>query len=229
MKYRLSRPCVPSEYLGIVRRAIRKQKIEIPRATKQEVRELARISKTIEKKGLPSHLVCKKLKGKLGRGIFLHPNAKPIMRGEVIASYAGDVTLIPQNRSDDSDYAFFLMADIVLTKEEQRVVDQSSKYHPRRLYALDLDAIKRGNFTRFINHSEKPNVEAHLLKIPRNSSGLAESPLEIIYIAKRTIRPGEQVLVCYEDEEKGYWGVMQIVPFPMTAQTFRLDSSLNIY
>jgi hypothetical protein len=85
---------------------------------------------------------------------------------------------------------------------------------------LDLDAHKVGNFTRFINHSAKPNVEAHFLRIPKNSLGIAPSLFEIVYIASKTIRPGEQLLVCYEGDDNSYWGALRIKPFAMTPRTF---------
>lgn len=224
MRYRLTRQTIDPEIIPIVNKGIKSQKIPIPRLSKAKMASLAAVCQQIAKNGLPGYLVCKKLGGKLGYGIFLHPNAKPIVRGQIIGSYAGETSLIPQNQSDDSDYAFSLIADLRLTKQEQMIFDPIRPFRPNRLYALDLDAAKKGNFTRFINHSDKPNVEAHLLRVGPNSLGLEISPLEIIYIAKKTIRPGEQILVCYEDEEKSYWGVLKIKPFPMTPQTFRVVS-----
>ena len=74
------------------------------------------------------------------------------------------------------------------------------------LFSVDdktvIDATRWGNSARFINHSEKPNVNAELLRIPSNSYDLTPSLLEIVYVANKTIQPGEQLLVCYEDEEK---------------------------
>jgi hypothetical protein len=188
------------------------------------LKEIAAISREIRKRGLPKHLVLKKLRGKLGYGVFLHPKARPIRKGAVIAPYAGVVLLEPQNDDGGSDYAFSLLPDLVLSREEQQALDPKRKYHPRRLYSLDLDADQKGNFTRFINHSAKPNVEAHFLRIPRNALGVPPAPFEIIYMANQTIEPGEQLLVCYEDEEKSYWGALGIKPFPMTPKTFRLNA-----
>ena len=124
--------------------------------------------------------------------------------------------------------AFTPIEDICLKKEEQALFDKKRKYHPRRLYSLKVDARKKGNFTRFINHSEKPNVVAHLFAIPANVYGLKPASIEVVYIAKKNIYPGEQLLVCYEDGEKSYWGVSKIKPFYMTPKTFQLSSSLKI-
>ena len=227
MRFNLPRQEIAPELIAFGSKKIRKDKIYVPRATKKDLRGIAAICREIQKSGLPKHLVLKKLKGKLGHGIFLHPKASPIRKGEVIAPYSGVVLLAPQNDGGPSDYAFSLFPDLLLTREEQRAFDPESKYHPRRLYSLDLDADKKGNFTRFINHSAKPNVEAHLLRIPSNSLGVPPAPFEIIYIASKDIQPGEQILVCYEDGEKSYWGVLKIKPFPMTPKTFQLDASLK--
>lgn len=207
---------------------IKEQNIPLPRASKKIIRQLASVYPEIEKKGLPSHLVLKKLKGKLGKGIFLHPRAHPILKGDAIAPYAGQVFLSHQNDQTDSDYVFALLTDLHLTKEEQLLLDPETRYHPRRLYSLDVDAEKTGNFTRFINHSEKPNIEADFLKIPKNEWGIKPSPFEIVYIACKTIQPGEQLLVSYEGEERSYWGALKIKPFPMTPKTFKLNASLEV-
>ncbi len=228
MKYRLARQQSCPETDKVIANVIKRQKIAIPRASEKVLKEIAQVSKLIEKEGLPSYLVCKKLPGELGRGIFLHPEAKPIKRGQTIAPYSGVISLIPQNEGGDSNYAFSSLNDLRINKEEHELLNSKQRFHPRRLYWVSLDAEKRGNFTRFINHSSKPNVDAHLLRIPKNSHGLHPSPAEIIYIANRTIHPGEQLLVCYEDEDKSYWGALKIKPFPMTPKTFTIDPSGNL-
>lgn len=223
MKFKLPRQSISSELQVLGSKKIRRGGIYVPKATKRDLKGIAAVSRQIRKRGLPKHLVLKKLKGKLGYGIFLHPQAKPILKGEVIAPYAGEVFVGPQNEGEGSDYAFALLPDLLLTKEEQRTFDPKRKFHPRRLYSMDLDADKKGNFTRFINHSTKPNVAAEFLRIPSNSLNVSPAPFEIIYIASKEIRPGEQLLVCYEDEAKSYWGALGIKPFPMTPKTFQIS------
>lgn len=229
MKFKLPRLKIKEKLKRFTARKIKSHDGYVPRASKRNLKELAAITRMIQRRGLPKHLVLKKLKGKVGFGIFLHPEAKPIQKGEAIAPYSGVVMIGPQNYGASSDYMFSLISDLVLTKEEQRLLDPKSKYRPRRVYSVDLDAEKEGNFTRFINHSEKPNIEAVLLKIPANAVGLQPAPFELIYVAKATIQPGEQLLVCYEGEDKSYWSALGIKPFPMTPKTFRINSSLKIY
>lgn len=228
MKYKLPRPIIEPEISKIISRELRKQKTAFPRATKAELKELAEVAKAIEESSLPPCYVCKKLPHNLGRGIFLHPDAEPILKDSVIATYSGVVSIVPQNKPDDSCYAFDPLSDMFLEKEEQFLLAKESRYHPRRLYSLKLDAYKQGNFTRFINHSEKPNVAAHTISIPSNPYGLVPSSIEIVYFAKKTIRPGEQLLVNYEGEEKSYWGILKIKPFYMTPKTFTLTSALKL-
>ena len=228
MEFKLQRQEIDKELLVFCCNRIKQDKIDISRASKLVVARMPAILKEIQKRGLPNYLLVKKLKGKLGYGVFLHPEAKPILKGEPIAPYSGIVTLLPQNTESDSAYIFGLLADLRLTKEEQRKWDPARRYHPRRLYSVDLDAEKKGNFTRFINHSETPNIEAQFVRIPKNSAGLALAPFELIYVAKKTIRPGEQLLISYEVDEKNYWGSLGIKPFPMNPKTFMLNDSCEI-
>lgn len=228
MKFKLPRQVPNREIYKIATREIRKQKIHVLRASKTIQKQISEVCQLIKKQGLPPYLVCKKLPKKLGYGIFLHPKAQPILKGHVIAPYSGILTLVPQNQPDDSLYAFAPLVDMHCTKEEQLFLDKKCRYHPRRLYSLNVDAFKKGNFTRFINHSDKPNIIAELFQIPANSLGLEPSPIEVIYLAKKTIHPGEQLLVCYEDEVGSYWGALKIKPVPITPKTFQLDSSLQL-
>lgn len=228
MKFKLPRQVLSKEISSIIIREMRKQDVPVLRMNAKQMKEVAAIYKAIAKSGLSKGLVCKKLPGKLGHGIFLHPHAEPILKGQIIAPYAGDVLLIPQNLLEDSLYAFEPMCKMFLTKEEQTRFDEKQGYHPRRHYALHVDALKRGNFTRFINHSDKPNVIAELFKVPSNPYGLAPSPLEVVYLAGKMIRPGEQLLVCYDGDDHSYWNTLDIKPIPITPRTFRLDPSLNL-
>ena len=224
MEFKLKRLEISGELIDLSSKTIKRRRIYIPRMSKKNLIEMKAVCREIQTCGLPNYLVVRKLKGKLGFGVFLHPKAQPILKGQVIAPYAGEVIVAPQNIGENSDYVFSLISRLRLTREEQRLFDPKSKFHPRRLYSLDLDAHKKGNFTRFINHSAKPNVEAYLLRIPPNGEGLAPSLFEMVYIANKKICPGEQLLVCYEGNDRSYWGALQIKPFPMTPQTFVIKS-----
>jgi hypothetical protein len=229
MKFNLPRQTINKTIKKIISREVKHQNTDVIRANRKNLKEMAQISRVIRHRGLPPYLVCKKLPRRLGKGIFLHPEAPPILKNQVIAPYAGEIFFIAQNQDmTDGSYAFVPLSNISLSKEEQQKIDPASRYHPRRLYSLKIDAFKKGNFTRFINHSEKPNVVAHLFTVPSNPYGVIPAPIEIIYIAQKTIHPGEQLLICYEDEEKSYWGVSKIKPFPMTPKTFHLNRALKL-
>ncbi len=228
MEFKLPRQIINKEIANLLSREIKKKRIKIPKVSKNNLKEVTKVSKAIKKWGLPKYLVRKKLTSKLGYGVFLHSDAKAILKDQVIAPYAGEVSIVPQNEDDDGSYAFAPIEDICLNKEEQFLLDKKCRYHPKRIYAMKLDALKKGNFTRFINHSEKPNVIAYTVAVPSNRFGLTPSSIEIIYFAKKTIHPGEQLLTCYEDGEKSYWNASDTKPFPMTPKTFQLTSSLKI-
>ena len=221
MKFNLPRQMIASVIFKVILRETTLQNEVITPASKKQLNGIEKIASKIKKYTLPKNLLKRKLKNNLGYGIFLRPGSKPILRGEVIGPYSGILSILPSNDPNDTGYMFELLSGIILNKEDQLLLHPNRKYHPRRLYSLQLDALKKGNFTRFINHSEKPNIVAHLL----SSSGKTQAPIEVIYIAKKIIRPGEQLLVSYEhDGENNYWGPAKIKPFPMTPQTFTIKS-----
>ncbi|MBI2742829.1 MAG: SET domain-containing protein [Chlamydiales bacterium] len=229
MRYRLPRQNINSEINKVITREARKQSFTLSRASKLDLKEMVEVMRAIERSGLPKHLVCKKLSDKLGYGIFLHPDAAPLKKGQVIAPYAGEVSIVPQATFAESSYAFAPIEEMLLTREEQQRFSKKEKYHPKRHYSLRIDADKKGNFTRFINHSDKPNVIVYLLTIPPNPYNLEPARIEVVYTVKKTIQPGEQLLVNYEaDGEKSYWGAVKIKPFSMNPQTFTLSPSLKV-
>ena len=229
MKFKLPHPILDEKMRKAASREVRRQKIYVAKASAKHLKEIAAVTKAIEKDGLPKNLVLRKLPGALGHGIFLHPKAEPILRGQVIGPYSGEVSFVSQDEADDSPYAFELLGDVLLTKSEQIHFDPNHRYEAKRKYSMLVDALKKGNFIRFINHSEKPNIIANFFKIPSNSYGLATLPIEVIYMAKKKILPGEQLLVSYEGDDKSYWSALEIQPVPITPQTFRLNSSLKVY
>ncbi len=221
MKYKLPRPVVSPTIHEILQREMRKQRLTFHPLSSKEVKGLQEIVRIIEKKGLPPYLACENLPHHLGKGIFLKPDARPLPKGHVIGSYAGETSLIRQTLPDDGSYAFTPVLDLHLTREEQQIFDHETIYRPQRLYAYKIDAIKSGNFTRYINHSEKPNVIAELVSIPNNRSGLTPALVEVVYFCKKVIHPGEQLLISYEAGEKCYWN-SKVKPFAMTPTTFQL-------
>ncbi len=228
MKFKLPRSNIGQELIIFITQELRRLKKVVPKVTKNNLEEMATICRAIEETGLPSYLALKKLPRDLGYGIFLRPDAKPILKGQMIAPYSGKFYLAPQFEPDDSDYAFAPLSQIRLSKEDHEIFGGDRPWHPRRYYEILVDAAKMGNFTRFINHSAKPNVIADEFAVPSNSYGLTPAPIEIVYMARKTIHPGEQLLVCYEGEADSYWGVVGIKPLPIVPRTFRLDASMKV-
>lgn len=220
--YNLKRQIISDEIVKIVFRQYKNRDLGLEPLTRKNLKEIKDVVAEIEKHTIPKNFILKKLKGKLGHGIFLAPDAKPMLKGQVIAPYAGLVSIVSKNGDDHGDYAFDPVTDLKLTREEQARFDPKRRFHPNRLYALKLDALDQGNFTRFINHSAKPNVVAFLVSTKAN-------PIEIMYFAKKKINPGEQLLVSYEDGDKSYWGAIGVKPYPMTPKTFQIDASLKLF
>ncbi len=229
MEYRLPRQTYDQEFTSVITRAIQAQDTPVSKADLDDLEQILAVTKIIVEKGLPENLVLQKLPHNLGYGIFLHPHAKPIPKEQVIAPYAGEVSIRPQDHVDDSAYAFSTMNDLFLSEEEQKKFDKTNRFNPKRPYMLNLDADKKGNFTRFINHSSEPNLEAYLIEVPKNRFGLERMPIEVIYFSKRNIMPGEQLLVSYEDDQdSSYWEACGIEPYEMSPQTFMLDKDLKL-
>jgi hypothetical protein len=227
MKFSLPRPIYSEALSELIAKIVDEQPWDIPILSKAKLKELEKSTKEITSFGVPKRFIKKKLPSSLGHGIFLSPNAAPIEAGELIASYAGVLSIVPQNLADDGDYAFAPVSDFHLLKQEQAIWDPSRPYRKNRLYSLKLDARKQGNFTRFINHSSHPNLFSQVVLIRPNRFGVLAAPAEILYMAKKTIQPGEQLLISYEDGEKSYWG--SIRPFSMTPRTFRIDWAKKLY
>lgn len=228
MKFKLPRQIASEELYEMISKEVLRQKLKLLKASQVQLQEIAEVSRVIAKQGIANNLVCKKLPDGLGSGIFLHPKAQPILKGQMIAPYAGEMFFAPQNLIDGFAYGFEVLSEILLTKEEQLRFDGKRPYHPRRFYSVYVDAFRKGNFTRFINHSKKPNLVADLFSVPHNSYGVEPSPIEVIYLAKKKIQPGEQLLVSYEGDDNSYWSAMKIKPVAITPQTFQLDASFKV-
>lgn len=226
--FRLARQIIDDEMSQIIEREIELQEIDVTTASKKMLSEMKKVCEEIESNELPSYFCRLPLPKNLGEGLFLRADAKPIPKGAVIAPYAGVVSIVQQNAPDEADYAFEPLDEMFLTKAEQKKYDGKSPFRPARQYSLKLDAFKTGNFTRSINHSEEPNVESELIQVKNNKMGLEPMCLEVVYFAKKTILPGEQLLVSYEGEPGSYWDNCDYEQFHMTPRTFMVDKDLNL-
>ena len=83
MNFKLPRQILNKEVTKIISTEVRKQRIYVERANKEDLKEIAQVARAIRKKGLPHHFVRRKLPKGLGYGIFLHPKAVPILKGRL--------------------------------------------------------------------------------------------------------------------------------------------------
>ena len=104
-----------------------------------------------------------------GRGVFA---TRRIRKGQRIVEYAGE--------------------RVTPDEGERRYVEGDMSRHHTFLFTLDentvIDGGRRGNISRFINHSCDPNAEA-----------IIEDDRIFIY-AKRNIQPGTEILYDYQYE-----------------------------
>jgi len=93
VEYKLPRQEISEKLSKFCAKKVKENKIYVP-ATRKNLAKLAKILEKIKEDGLPEYLVLKKLEHNLGHGIFLHPEADPILKGEFIAPYSGKVFLL---------------------------------------------------------------------------------------------------------------------------------------
>lgn len=222
MKFCLPRQTSKLDLTFLIKREIAKQELAISPLSPKHRQQLKELIPLIKKGGFPPYLLLHDLPHNLGKGVFLAPKAAPLPRGMLIGPYAGEMEIVPSDY-EGGHYAFTPIEKIRLSREEQAFLDKDMPYKPRRSYTLKVDALHKGNFTRFVNHSSTPNLEARLCRVPQNDLGLEPSPIEVFYFTKKKIHPGEQLLVCYEGEENCYWNEEGVKPYPMKGNTFFLN------
>lgn len=116
----------------------------------------------------------------VGCGIFA---AEDIKKGQMIGEYTGIVKRVNfSEKKEDFDYAW--------------------GFPPPTKFIIDSkDA---GNFTRFINHSNRPNVD--MVYVPINNRW------HLAYVANQDIKKGQQLLANYG---KPYWQGRGIRPYDL--------------
>lgn len=109
----------------------------------------------------------------LGYGAFA---SEDISRGKFVGEYAGVVRQLHRGHPDHNPYCF---------------------HYPTKFWSLKyftVDSMREGNLTRFINHSNHPNLQP-LCLVDRRL-------LHQVFIANRTIKKGEQLTFDYGED---YW------------------------
>lgn len=183
-------------------------------------KDIQRVSKEIELRGLPSNLYLAHVHPKVNTGVFLKPDAKPIPAGTFIGVYTGLYELVECDITEGTSYAYDVAQGVRIKKTDfKHVLNPKEPWARDTEYSIQTSAIKKGNFTRFINHSSlETNIEAIVSKLPNGR-------MEILLLALRAIQPGEQLFSNYGGQ---YWKALNIIPNDMRPNTYILTPNLKV-
>ena len=178
-------------------------KNSLPNKKTTQIKGFKNYLKAMNSNGIPKILVAAKINdSELGIGIFAKEN---IRSNTFIGLYTGLFELIPLSTNENNEYAFDVLNDI---KSEEEINDLNLKLNDCG-YFLRTNAKEIGNFTRYINHSFDPNIEADLCIINGN--------IQVVLRALKPIQKGEQLLLNYGLE---YWKKLKIEPQNLDANTY---------
>lgn len=99
-----------------------------------------------------------------------------ILEGQFVGEYTGIVRQLQRNHPDQNPYCF---------------------HYPTKWWSLSyfvVDSLKKGNLTRFFNHSNQPNLKP-LCLVDRRL-------LHLVFVANREIQQGEELTFDYGED---YW------------------------
>jgi hypothetical protein len=126
-------------------------------------------------------LYIKQVDPAIGLGVFA---ASPIEKGTFIGEYTGVIQIAAGDSGEaldgggyESDFSWYYVDDIEEAPD------------------LEINGRLEGNELRFVNHSENPNVSVE--------HTLHKGQWVLFFVAERTIRKDEQLLISYGD---AYWG-----------------------
>jgi hypothetical protein len=120
----------------------------------------------------------KHVSAEVGAGVFAR---SPIAKGAFLGEYAGELRFLMPSQmfafAEGNPYAFELSGEL-----------------PWKRGMAMVDSRERGNFTRFLNHSYRPNLDVQQV--------LTKDGYHTIFLALRDIEPGEQLMFNYG---RHYW------------------------
>lgn len=160
----------------------------------------------METSGIPEKLALLKINEELGCGVFAKQNIEP---KEFIGIYSGLFELIQENNDQNNEYAYDVTEGILKQFLSSLNLDDDGS----GVYFLRTNALKAGNFTKYINHSNSPNVDTKLRKI--------DNHIQILLFALKPIQQGCQLFLDYGEE---YWKKMGIKPKELNDSTYIFGS-----
>jgi hypothetical protein len=182
---------------------------------------VARLYLEVEEYGLPRNFTLKKHPS-IGFGVFT--SDKSIKPNTVIGIYTGKLMFHRVGKSVNkiSLYVYGIHESLTLERKqytkllkEKFIASPTKKFDPEQEYEIMLDAEKEGNWTRFINHSDKSNCYVELRKIQVSESEYIVLP---VIITKRKLLPNTQVTTDYG---KDYWKNCNIVKQHVKVSEFK--------
>ncbi len=152
--------------------------------------------------GIRPNLAIREINDQIGRGVFLKEDAEVIPPNTFIGLYAGTFQISHVDEEISSSYLFTVIADLELSRQEIGLVGGSTA--DRNCYYLEVDGAEQGNFTRYLNHADEKdaNLKVLYVRLPNGS-------IQIGFWTRKTIQPGDELLLCYG---KAYWSSKGVEP-----------------
>lgn len=120
-----------------------------------------------------------------------------IKRGDMVVEYTG---VIEEDTLFDEDNLYLWTYPTIMYKTVP-----GKKRRKKIKYCINAEKV--GNYARFINHSQRKYQNVGIRITP------CKGKWHVIYVAKKDIKPGEQLLTYYGMD---YWRDRKIVPFTIT-------------
>jgi hypothetical protein len=205
-KYRLAFPRVSRTVINIFSKLIEDGSIW---EDKLPYKTMVRLYREVVELGLPKNFILKK-HPKIGYGVFTHD--KIIKPKTILGIYTGKLLISPMDTIKcGSLYIYGIEENVKINKlqydklmEEGFIPKTRKKFNPEDTYEITVDAQNEGNWTRFINHSDRSNCAVEFRRIEVFKGGFIILP---VIISKKKILPHTQVTTNYG---AAYWKAVSI-------------------
>jgi hypothetical protein len=219
----------PSEYLlssvgdPEVESLLEEWDLEIDDITIKEASQLEAIGHSLDRGEVPPHLHIGEISEALGKGLFAKIDIK---KGDVIGVYSGILELVSKNDQTFNSYTFNLTSDIdeegcQLSEDQMHCITRApvqeeistaaNRFTKGEGFGIQINGEFLGNYTRYLNHGNA-NVDY-------NFTRLANGRVEVLIIASKNIKAGDQLLLDYGAR---YWKLHGVQPREVFSDTYRL-------